>query len=61
MQKINIPTIGLFHIPESQDYIMDWISKLPPSERMAATVAYGMTWNYIATKIKEAQADDNQD
>jgi hypothetical protein len=61
MNKINISTIGLFHTPENQDELMDWIERLPPSERVAATVAYGMTWNYLATKINEAQKDDDQD
>lgn len=61
MQKINIKTIGLFHTPKSQDELLDWISNLHTSERVAATVAYGMTWNYLATKINEAQEDDDQD
>ena len=61
MNKINIKTIGLFHTPENQGELMDWIERLPSSERVAATVAYGMTWNYLATKINEAQEDDDQD
>ena len=61
MKKINIKTIGLFHNPDSQDELMNWIESLPSSERVAATVAYGMTWNYLATKINEAQENDDQD
>jgi predicted membrane-bound mannosyltransferase len=61
MNKINISTIGLFYTPKTQDELFDWIERLPTSERVAATTAYGMTWNYLATQINEAQKDDDQD
>lgn len=61
MTKINIPEIGLFHTPASQDELMNWIESLHAGEKVAALTAFGMTWNYLASTINKAQKDDDQD
>ena len=39
----------LFHTPASREEVQAWIETLPEGgERLAATVAMGMTWNFLA-------------
>lgn len=55
--KINIKEVGLFHTPASLDELMNWIERLSGSEKIVALTAYGMTWNFLAKQVNQAQGE----
>ena len=54
--KINIKPMGMFHTPKSMAELERYLNGLVGSERAVAIVTMGMTWNYLAAVVKEAQA-----
>lgn len=52
--------MGLFHEPETAQEIVDWIERLPGSDRPYAMTVFGMTWNLCA-KLTAIKADNEED
>lgn len=49
---------GLFHTPESQEALQEWIERLSSSEKTLAYIVMGMTWNLAAKLTNENQETD---
>lgn len=51
-----LKSMGLFHTPQDVEELMNYVTALPDSDRNAAMVVMGMTWNLCARLTNERAA-----